>query len=306
MENGDLNKLIMNQDPEKILNFYTHFNDQNELIKWMKHRPKGRADIYEIEGPKDIIVVIPTESHSTKGAINCRESVFRGFHLIFVESGPNDPYFNYASNCNTGIEVALSYNPKWIVLSNDDMVRIDDPSVLRNNLETLDEHKVSAVFTECSSYHSYPVFLGYPNKIRQLYFMISNKENRMQLKLERKFGIKVVVQNYGSLQRNFFKGYTTVINIGAFGIFSSDYIRSLGNKLFDDVYLNEFEELEASYILRDANLPTATIKYRIGDLIGTGLGRSTVRKYRAIASRSYFNYKISEGKLNFRVDAKHA
>lgn len=302
MDSQELNRLIMSHDPTEILNFYMHFEDQKELVQWMMNRPKGRADIYEVGGPKDIIVVIPTKSHDSVGARNCSESIFKGFHIIFVESGEDDQFFNYASNCNIGVTAALRYDPKWIILSNDDMVKIDDPLVIRKNLSNVDACKVSSVFTEIAMYHSYPVFLGYPNWVRNAFFYLSNQDNRMQIALEKKFGVDVVVQYFGDIQRRLFKSYTTVLNVGAFGIFSSGYIRNIGGKLFDDIYLNEFEELELSYNLRHSKLETATIPYRIGDMVGTTLGKTTVRKYRAIASRSYFNYKIKNGLLRFETD----
>ncbi|MEM3860085.1 MAG: hypothetical protein QW478_11905 [Candidatus Micrarchaeaceae archaeon] len=83
----------------------------------MKERPKGRAEIIEVEGDKEIIVVIPTADFNGKYAKECRENIFKGLHIIFVESGfPKDPYFNYAHNCNVGIKKAMEYNPKWIVV----------------------------------------------------------------------------------------------------------------------------------------------------------------------------------------------
>ncbi|MEM4068174.1 MAG: hypothetical protein QXV17_15085 [Candidatus Micrarchaeaceae archaeon] len=52
------NTFFMSNDPEKIIEFYNHFKTRDELIKWMKEGPKGVNYIFEVEGNKDIIVVI--------------------------------------------------------------------------------------------------------------------------------------------------------------------------------------------------------------------------------------------------------
>lgn len=299
MEQEELNNLIMSHEPEKILNFYSYFENQEELVNWMKTRPTGKAELVDVSGPSDIVVVIPTKSVDSPNAKICRDKIFQGIKIIFVESGGDDPFFNYARNCNVGIRAALQLDPDWVVISNDDMEIIDSPEHLRESLQNLHYENYSTVFTNKSNYHSYPLFLGYPNLLRKLYFDFSNRENRIQQTLENKFGIRVVVQNYGKLQRNFFRAYTEVTNIGAFGIFSASYLNELGGKLFDETYLNEFEEVEVSYNLRHSNLKIGVSDYRIGDLVGTGLGKSTVRKYRAIASRAYFNYKIKNGQVKF-------
>ncbi|WP_077076265.1 hypothetical protein [Cuniculiplasma divulgatum] len=93
----------------------------------MRERPKGFSTIHEVEREKDIVVVIPTADFNGKFAIDCRESIFKGLHIIFVESsGRGDFYFSIAHNFNIGIKKAMKYNPKWVVVSNDDMHKIDD------------------------------------------------------------------------------------------------------------------------------------------------------------------------------------
>ena len=59
------NKLFTSNEPEKILEFYNGFDNRDQLIQWMKERPKGSSYIHEVEGHKDIIVVIHTAGRST-------------------------------------------------------------------------------------------------------------------------------------------------------------------------------------------------------------------------------------------------
>ena len=92
--------------------------------------------------------------------------------MVFVESGGRgDFYFNYAHNCNAGIRKAMEYNPKWVVLSNDDMYKIDDIGKLINTLDKLDNRTISAVFAHPSSYHSKSEILGEVNLFAHIYYL---------------------------------------------------------------------------------------------------------------------------------------
>jgi len=172
------NNYFLSSNPKDIIHFYEGFENREELIDWMKERPKGSCEIMEVEGEKEIIVVIPTADFKGEYAKRCREEIFTGLHIIFVVSGKGNNYFNYAHNCNVGIKKALEYNPQWIVVSNDDMYKIDDVSKLVKELRQVDGKVVDVVFTNESVYHSipasfgkqrftrYPVLIGCP-KLRQ-------------------------------------------------------------------------------------------------------------------------------------------
>lgn len=132
-----LNSLYNSKNVEDLIKFYNNFSTREELIAWSKNRPKGRANIYTVNGKKDIVIVIPTIDRQSKCAKNCANSIFKGQQIVFVESGKDDPYFNYARNCNIGLKYALKYNPKWIVLSNDDMRKVDDFKILTKFISRL-------------------------------------------------------------------------------------------------------------------------------------------------------------------------
>jgi len=132
------NNYFLSSNPKDIIHFYEGFENREELIDWMKERPKGSCEIMEVEGEKEIIVVIPTADFKGEYAKRCREEIFTGLHIIFVVSGKGNNYFNYAHNCNVGIKKALEYNPQWIVVSNDDMYKIDDVSKIVKELRQVD------------------------------------------------------------------------------------------------------------------------------------------------------------------------
>ena len=81
------NNYFTSDDPNEIIEFYNGFENRDQLIRWMKERPKGVANVHEVEGYKDIIVVIPTADFNGKYAKECRENIFKGLHMVFVESG---------------------------------------------------------------------------------------------------------------------------------------------------------------------------------------------------------------------------
>ena len=164
------NNYFTSDDPRKIIEFYNSFENRDQLIQWMKERPKGVATIHEVEGDRDIIVVIPTADFNGNFAKECRNNIFKGLHMVFVESAEiPDPYFNGAHNVNIGIKKAMEYNPKWIVFSGDDMVKVDDNAVLKRGLNNLDNEKIGLVYAyPPSDYHSLKNAVVKPRLIRSI------------------------------------------------------------------------------------------------------------------------------------------
>ena len=116
------NCLFTSNNGKNILEFYDSFKNREDLIEWMRERPKGATYVHEVEGNKNIIVVITTADFYGENAKKCKDIVFKGLQIIFVESGEvPDFYFNAAHNANIGIKEALEYNPEWIIYSNDDV-----------------------------------------------------------------------------------------------------------------------------------------------------------------------------------------
>jgi hypothetical protein len=203
-ESSGKNNYFISNDPKKIIEFYESFDDRDELIEWIKERPKGNCEIREVNGEKDIIVVIPTTDFDGEYARNCREEIFKGLHIVFVVSGKNNYYFNHAHNCSVGTKKALEYNPKWIIVSNDDMYKIDDVNLLIRKLNDVDENEYDIVFIEPSKYHSVPSSLGKERLTKKILFYL-NRGRRNQLMLERKFEIEIFPWRLKGI-RKFFLG----------------------------------------------------------------------------------------------------
>jgi GT2 family glycosyltransferase len=259
----------------------------------MKERPKGIANIYEVEGDRDIIVVIPTADFNGKYARECRENIFKGLHMVFVESGEvPDPYFNYAHNCNVGIKKAMEYNPKWVVVSNDDMVKIDDVKVLKSQLDDLNNQKYDVVFPTPSDYHTYPLYIS---KIRSTYKIYQYLKKRQERILYDKFTIDFTQSFYTVKSKLVFRKIcgTEMTVTSAFAVLSSKYIRNLGNYIFDETYINDHEDLDLSFRFTLNKNKNSKINYNIKALQGSTIGINVCRDLRSVAGRVYFNFKYN-------------
>jgi hypothetical protein len=299
-------RLFNSENPADILKFYDTFQGREDIIGWMKERPKGRTEIKEIEGDKEIIVVIPTANYEGSFARECRDNIFKGIHIIFVESGsPRDPYFNYSRSCNEGIKRALEYNPKWIVVSNDDMFKIDDAEVLLSELKKKDPEKLNSLFTKPTIYHSFPVCIGVPRyfigRTAEYFYLLSkrNMNTRMFLttkKISKKFGAKWVYASRREIfKKVFYKETRCFILTSAFSIFSGRWAKSLNGVVFDELYINGVEDWELSYRICYDRKNFDFIEYRIGDLIGSSVGEYWgIRNLREVANMVYFDNKMSQ------------
>jgi hypothetical protein len=271
----------------------------------MKERPKGVANIHEVDGDKDIIVVIPTADFNGKYAKECRENIFKGFHIIFVESGGRgDFYFNYAHNCNVGIRKAMEYNPKWVVVSNDDMGYFDSPTKLRMELDKV-EYTQDIVFCNETIYHSYKIWIS---RIRPIYFLREKfSKNAYYARLLKVFSIEYAaigekktslsIRLYNNI---YFKNIFWIRQIGSFGIFSSKYILRANVNIFDETYINHMEDLDLSLRIFVGRTKFAFLDYNIRDIIGGTIGNGYQRKLRSIASQAYFQHKNAKMSYNFR------
>ena len=290
------NNYFTSDDPNKIIEFYNGFENRDQLIQWMKERPKGIANIHEVSGDKDIVVVIPTADINGKFAKECRENIFKGLHIVFVESGGRgDFYFNFAHNVNVGIRKAMEYIPKWVVVSNDDMVKIDDISVLIDQLERIDNHRYMTVYTEPSTHHSTPSAVTRPRLTRTMLFKLLGRNRRYQLIFEKKFCINFFLTPVSGYWKLFFKQVSgrQVTSLADIGIFSAELLR-VEHDLYNETFVNSAEDFELSIRLAPMVNDIKIIHYRIGSYIGLTLGNDINRRLRELGGQSYLNYLLSK------------
>ena len=291
------NNIFLSENSKDILEFFNGFEDRDHLIEWMKERPKGTATVHEVEGNKSIIVVIPTADFNGRYAKECRENIFKGFHIIFVESGEfPDPYFNYAQNCNLGIKVAMKYNPKWIVISNDDMEVAEPIEKLKEELDRINAPSGWIVLAKGKGFHSKTIKIGYRTKfIRLLKF--SKKYSRIlnfEKSIEIKYGQLLGIDGYYSIHTIFTKSVYKIHNVGSFFIFSPKILMKYKGILFDETYINGYEDVDFS--INESSNKVIFTDYRINDIGGATLGSlNSIRSIRDIINKIYITYKFEKG-----------
>jgi len=305
------NNLFISSSASAVLSFYDSFSDRAELINWMQERPKGNTTIFEIEGDKDIIVVIPTKDIEGDLAQKCKDDIFKGLHIVFVESAfPKDTYFNYAHSCNIGIEKALKYHPSWIVLSNDDMIKVDDVYVLREKLLAL-EKRYKVIFTKDNANFSHNFTIRKLNMIGRLFLIFAFNLSRL-IKLESllRFSLyqKFLIYRspFYSKPKRFTKGSILYKEIesykvpGPFIIFSYEFIQSMNGRIFDEAFINGFEDTWLALNLKRDGTGVGEIDYKIKPMGGMSLGKGYLRYLREIPSLTLYNYY--EDQLSKNID----
>ena len=295
-----LNDLFTSNSVDKILEFYSSFDTVDGLIRWMKERPKGRAEIYEIEGNKDIIVVIPTANFNGEYARLCRDDIFRGLQMVFVESGgKNDPYFNFAHNANKGISVAMKFTPKWIVVSGDDVEKIDDIERLRCSLLKINNEEATVVHTlHEGTYHSRYAIISTRTFRRNIILYFKGELERKKLELESRYNIKYIVGSTLGIYPFLYRSLIKVKYSGSLTILSYSLALKLNGAIFDENYINGTEDIDLAWRLSQEGTKIAYVDFKIGDVIGGTLGPYNLsRRAREIANACYMNAKIIAGDL---------
>ena len=292
------NTYYTSKDFPKIKEFYNSFKTDVELFEWMNARPKGNFQIVEVEGDKDVIIVIPTTDYDGEYARTCREVIFFGFHILFIVSGKDNFYFNYSHNCNAGIRKALEYSPTWIVLSNDDMVAIDMPTTLKEELNNIDPKKNTIAFCKNRLDVNNIVKFGTSTLLRNVVFYLLSDYTRTLLKLERKFGIKLLVELNHFPERYFTHYKYSFRSISDFAVFSADIFRK-SKEFYDETFVVGAEDLLASLEIYANNIDYKTINYSIGSIGGATVG-SNGRMLKDIMNMAYLNYKMKSILGNFK------
>ncbi len=296
------NNYFTSNYPSKIIEFYDGFENSDQLIQWMRERPTGVANIYEVDGDKEIVVVIPTADFNGKYARECKDNIFKGLHMVFVESGgKEDFYFNYAHNVNVGIRKVMEYDPKWIVVSNDDMKKIDDIERLRTELNKFSPDDKLVIFS-CTDgrYHSRPVSVSFRTYRRGLILLLKERSERSVLHFESKFNVKYVIGSTLGLYKLIYKPRLQFKYTGSFAIFSIGLAKMYNGVFYDEVYINGIEDIDQSWKFKQEHVQEKCVEYRIDDYIGGTIGPyNTNRRLRSLLNGSYLNSKIESGELKF-------
>ena len=328
------NDLFFSNDPGKVLEFYSSFNNVESIIDWLENRPKGRTKIIEIDGNNDCIVVIPTANHNNVHSQRCKDEIFTGMHIIFVESGNfQDPFFSFSHSCNVGLRKAMEYGPTFIVWTNDDMLKIDESDKLRDELNKISNNRIKAVFAQRRHQVSTPVkvvkfsligkmiqslirhtklyyrfvenFDGKANFNSDKMFLNNVFEKGLKLSLYSKFHIHfLLTSSRWTLLSVLFTKVTDYMNFDAFGIIKSTYLNN-AKEIFDENLIVQHSDQDFSLRFGLNKHNVSCIDYSI-----QGIGRSTIKdtlaeRLRNVVADIYIDYKIKNNQypdlLDFRI-----
>lgn len=288
------NDEFMSSDAREVARFYDHFSSAEELIAWMRGRPASSPVLREVPGSRDVVVVVPTAQADGPMAQHCRDKVFAGLQLLFLESPHRpDPYFNFGHYVDCGIARALEFHPRWIVVSGDDVRRVDPPEVLGAGLAALDPTKYDGVFTDPPGYyHSLVSQLGRERWLRRVALSWTGPK-RATLRAERKFGALLHASRASGYHTLFFAPGYRHWSMATFGIFSAEYLRARGPQPFDPVFgLGGGEDVELCLRLSHHPERIAFVRYRIEEQRGGTLRPGDARRLREVAGLTYLNYLV--------------
>ncbi|GAB6946699.1 hypothetical protein JCM16161A_08290 [Vulcanisaeta sp. JCM 16161] len=302
-----LDKLYNSDRIKDLVSFYEKLRDINDALEWVKRRPRAEPRIYEVPGDTEIVVIVPTADHDGIYARNIKE-IFRGLHIIFVES--RGPYFSYSYSCNAGFKYALKkYKPKWFILSNDDMIMEDPPDKIKQELSVINERNIATVFTNPPGiYHSIPSYLiQFKKPYELLYSLYISSSCKCKIpnfyqKFHIRYGAGVFIK--GSLFNKIIssialsniavKRIKKYLLIGSFGIFSRYFVEKYNGNIFDNNYLVTYQDFDLSINIAE-NEKYDFINYKIQDIIGGTLGTGPLRSLKSLIDIITFNYKITNG-----------
>lgn len=197
-------------------------------------------------------------------------------------------YFNYARSVNKGVEISLKYNPKWIIIANNDIIIRDDIKQLISKLLNIDNKRFNSI-----------IGAGGPHKFKLCRFtFLSNllllSKYKQKFAILKKFNTKFFMYNYKKIFSLICRPLVSVENISFFGeflIISPYYILRNNGILFDETYINGVEDFDLFLNI----LSTGSynfIRFNIEHLGGRSLGTDDKRFLRNYINMIYLNYKI--------------
>ena len=281
----DPDRLYFSDNINDIIKFYYCFNDTDELIKWSRSLPSAEINIIEKEGDSEIVFIIPTPDIKDKLTINLLESI-KNFHTILVES--KGKYFNYARSVNRGIKIALKYNPKWIIISNNDIIIRDDIKKLYLKLIEIDNKNVNSVIGARGP-HIFKLC-----KFNFLSNLLVISKYKQKFKILKKYNVKFYLYQYKKFFDLICRPLICVKNITFFGEFlivSPYYILRNNGILFDETYINGVEDHDLFLNILNTS-SYKPIHFNIEHLHGRSLGNNDKRYLRNYINMIYLNYKI--------------
>jgi hypothetical protein len=289
----DIERLFSSGVASDLLSVYERA-DLESLIRWMRNRPTAQIKIREVEGDSEVVVVIPTAD--SEGSFAKRAaSLYKGLHVVLVES--RGQFFNYARSVNAGLRRAVELSPRWVVVSNDDLLRADPTQVLLQELSTSTR---SLIMASPSSYHTYRVSLVEPSMTflkgmrivgKLLSLAPAEVYGELVPRFKDKFHVRFMVavdSMMGPMKRFAGKVADSLWNAGSFMVLSR---RVITQNTLDETFINGYEDVLLSMRFRDDK---EIIRYSLEEMKGGSLGFGRMRFLRNFVNEIYLNYLLTE------------
>ena len=281
-----------------------------DFVSFSRSRQSANIAIKSVrfDQDKSTIVVVPTMD--TNGPLaSTVNKLYDPIPVVFVES--SGEYFNYSRSVNRGIRFALEHNPDWIIVSNDDMFRIDPSKKLLTGLECDKGHDyvmgVRVTNAGPSSGLTYIIPLSaislpllVQKSLKGRYALAAGLSSLRHLADNH---AKYTLLDAGSLVRTprslvrrlvaaaVSFHYPPFYNVFDFAAFRSATLRL---ERFDETYINGFEDFDMSIRLA-MHYSVGLVDFRIGSLPHTSLGRSSPLSsldLRGTYNLAYLNTKL--------------
>lgn len=283
MEYEQTNNLFISKDYRKVLEFYEHFKDADQLIEWMRRRPVEQARISNSANVNlGVVAIVPTPDAFGKNATQI-EKVLQGIPIVFSES--KGDYWNYAYAANQAYAYALKqYRPKWVIVSNDDVQSLDNMQVL---IKELDKYKDKAIL-HVQHNHQTMATIGKESVLKKILVHGRLIEDKRRALL-RKFGVRYLPVAITRDNKIAYKAIGKPFRVtNDFFILNTAFF---SDKIYDETFINEAEDVELSLRTRDNCVFIEKVKVQCGS--GKSLGLGTDRLLRSVASLTYLQEKLS-------------
>jgi hypothetical protein len=293
---------------QDIIKFYSLCPSVNDLINFSRKRKKPLIRVSKVrpQNTGGVVVVVPTANLHGYLSNNIVK-VFDPLPMILVESSGD--YFNYSYSLNSGIQEALKISPEWIVLSNDDLIKVDNAQILFNQLRKPLDADYLVVRPRHTSLRGLKTPAVYEvarpkfwDAFRKCIALLKNQEKVLQsIGLLKKYGVSErLYRNHNNNRinekilgtawrrtRGCFRSFYVQEDIG---VCKSELFRSFH---FDETFINDDEDIDFCFNLRSKKV--GFIDFSIGGMGGASLSRTIhqkeIRGLRDIFGQVYFFYK---------------
>ncbi len=238
-----LNMLYTSNNEQDLIKFYNSFNNKDELIIWLKQRrmQEHSIKIFNEDKPKDLVAVILTKDINSKFALRIRE-LFNDIPIIFNDT--KSDIWNFAQSVNYAYKIAIKqFNPKWIIICNDDIAEAEPIQKLKQQLDKVVDKELVLV----KHNHSNTIHFAKPSLIRKA-LMKMGKMDKEITEIYSKLNVEIMpIPNKRKIDILMYKSVSEKFEN------SSDFYiinRTFGVP-YDDTFLNEAEDVDLSFRLKN-------------------------------------------------------